>query len=55
MHRLAAVAGSDPLVVGTPAEARRWWGSAPLVLVGADLAAEAASAAASAGGAVWSW
>ncbi len=44
VHRLASVAGSDPLVVGTPAEARRWWGSAPLVLVGADLAAEAVPA-----------
>ena len=44
VHRLASVAGSDPFVVGTPAEARRWWGRAPLVLVGADLAAEAVPA-----------
>lgn len=40
VHRLASVAGSEPLVLGTPSEARRWWGRAPLVLVGADLAAE---------------
>lgn len=42
--RLAAVAGTDPLVVRTPAEARRWWSGAPLVLVGADLLSETAPA-----------
>ena len=40
VHRLAAVAGTDPQVVRSPAEARRWWSGAPLVLVGADLLPE---------------
>lgn len=42
--RLAAVAGAEPRVVRSAAEARRWWGGAPLVLVGADLLPEAAPA-----------
>jgi secretion/DNA translocation related CpaE-like protein len=42
--RLAAVAGTDPRVVRSPAEARRWWTAAPVLLVGADLLPEAVPA-----------
>ena len=35
--RLAAVAGLEPLVMASAPDARRWWTTASLVLVGADL------------------
>ena len=42
--RLAAVTGlDDPVVIGSPAEAGRWWAQAPFVLVGSDLLGEAAA------------
>jgi secretion/DNA translocation related CpaE-like protein len=44
LRRLALVAGVEPDVVTSAAEARRTWGAAPLVVVGDDLVDEAARA-----------
>src|SRR3546814_12203234 len=43
LARLAAAAGVAPDVVTEPAQALRSWSSAPVVLVGADLAGELAA------------
>lgn len=42
--RLAAVADLDPRVLPSAGEARRWWASAPYVLLGADLLDDAGAA-----------
>lgn len=44
VRRLAASAGATPCVLGAVPDARSRWSAAPLVLVGADTAAELASA-----------
>lgn len=44
VRRVAAVAGSEPLIVSSAAQARGAWALAPLVLVGEDLLAEVAAA-----------
>lgn len=44
LTRLAAAAGVDPVVSSDPVAALASWARAPLVLVGADLASEAAAA-----------
>ena len=40
LRRLAVAAGHDPHVASTPAQARRWWSTAAVVVVGDDVLAE---------------